>query len=62
MFSPVSIGIRLGILGLILAAALFVHFRGRVRLKFGRQLTDHSTFTAPYNALVYLFSGVPNRA
>lgn len=62
MFSPLSIGLRLGFLSLILAAALFVHFRGRVRLKFARQLTDHSTFTAPYNALVYLFSGVPNQS
>lgn len=61
MFSPLSIGIRLAILGVLLTAALFVHYRGKVRLKFLRQLTDHSTFTAPYNALVYLFSGVPNK-
>jgi beta-hydroxylase len=33
-----------------------VHFRGRVRLKFRRQITDHSTFSAPYNFLVYLSS------
>ena len=43
-----------------LASALYVHFRGRVRHRFGRQLTDHSTFMAPYNALIYLFSAVPN--
>ena len=61
MFSPLSIGIRLGVLAFLVAAALYVHYRGRVRLKFLRQLTDHSTFTAPYNALVYLFSRVPNR-
>ena len=42
-----------------LASALFIHFRGRERLRFARQLTDHSTFTAPYNALMYLFSAVP---
>jgi beta-hydroxylase len=42
-----------------LASALFIHFRGRDRLRFARQLTDHSTFTAPYNALMYLFSAVP---
>lgn len=42
-------------------SAAFVHFRGQVRHRFLRQLTDHSTFIAPYNALVYLFSGVPNR-
>jgi beta-hydroxylase len=46
---------------LLLTAVLFVHYRGRVRLKFLRQVTDHSTFTAPYNALVYLFSKVPTR-
>ncbi len=44
-----------------MASACYVHFRGRVRHKFLRQLTDHSTFTAPYNAFVYLFSAVPNR-
>jgi len=46
---------------LLIAWALFVHFRGRTRLKFYRQVTDHSTFVAPYNALMYLFSAVPNR-
>jgi beta-hydroxylase len=45
----------------LLTAVLFVHYRGRVRLKFLRQVTDHSTFTAPYNALVYLSSKVPTR-
>jgi len=43
------------------ASVLAVHFRGRVRLRFGRQLTDHSTITAPYNVLMYLFSAVPNK-
>ncbi len=46
---------------LLLGWAAFVHFRGRTRLKFYRQVTDHSTFVAPYNALMYLFSAVPNR-
>lgn len=44
-----------------LGSALWVHLRGRVRHKFFRQLTDHSTFLAPINALIYLTSGVPNR-
>lgn len=44
-----------------LASALYVHFRGKVRHKFTRQLTDHSTFMAPYNAMIYLFSAVPNK-
>ena len=43
------------------AAALFVHFRGRVRHSLVKQLTDHSTIMAPYNALMYLFSAVPAR-
>src|SRR5215831_11471678 len=43
------------------ASVLAVHYRGKVRLSFGRQLTDHSTVMAPYNALMYLFSAVPNK-
>jgi beta-hydroxylase len=43
------------------ATALFVTFRGRARLSFTRQVTDHSTFLAPYNVLMYWFSAVPNR-
>lgn len=43
------------------ACVVHVHLRGRVRLKLPRQLTDHSTFVAPYNVLVYASSAVPNR-
>ncbi len=43
------------------ASVLTIHYRGKVRLAFGRQLTDHSTIMAPYNVLMYLFSAVPNR-
>ncbi len=32
-------------------SAVFVHFSGRIRHRFTRQLTDHSTFLAPLNAL-----------
>ena len=46
---------RLLLLFLLLSAA-YVHFRGRVRLSFRRQITDHSTVTASYNFLVYLSS------
>jgi beta-hydroxylase len=42
-------------------SAIAVHFRGKVRLGFWRQFTDHSTIMAPYNVLMYLFSAVPNR-
>ena len=48
-------------LGLVAVSAAAVHFRGKARLRFSRQLTDHSTFTAPYNALVYLASQAPPR-
>ena len=43
------------------AWALFVHLRGRERHKFHRQLTDHSTFVAPYNAVMYGFSASTRR-
>jgi beta-hydroxylase len=42
------------------AWALFVHHRGRERHRFHRQITDHSTVIAPYNAIMYGFSAVPN--
>jgi beta-hydroxylase len=49
------------VLYLFVASAVYVHYRGRVRHGFLRQLTDHSSLMAPYNALMYLFSAVPNR-
>ena len=52
---------KAAILYAFLASALFVHYRGSVRIRFYRQITDHSTFMAPYNALMYFFSAVPNR-
>ena len=39
----------------------YVHLRGRVRHKLGRQLSDHSTFLAPINCFLYLFSRMPNK-
>ena len=42
-------------------SAVAVHFRGKIRLGFSRQLSDHSTIMAPYNVLMYMFSAVPNR-
>ncbi len=47
------------ILLLFLLPILYVHFRGNARLKFFRQLTDHSALLAPYNVLVYGFSAAP---
>ncbi|MFN2185168.1 MAG: aspartyl/asparaginyl beta-hydroxylase domain-containing protein [Anaerolineae bacterium] len=40
---------------------LAVHLRGRARLRFDRQLVDHSAVFAPYNLLMYAFSAVPAR-
>ncbi len=37
----------------------YVHFRGKVRLRFSRQLFDHSTILAPVNCLLYCFSSAP---
>lgn len=51
--------IKLGIVAIFIASTAYVHFRGRVRLGFWRQLTDHSTFMAPINCLMYLFSKLP---
>ena len=49
------------VLWAFIGSALAVHFRGKVRLGFWRQLSDHSTIMAPYNVLMYLFSAVPNQ-
>ncbi|MEP7042881.1 MAG: aspartyl/asparaginyl beta-hydroxylase domain-containing protein [Dokdonella sp.] len=56
-----QISFRLVLLILVLlyvASVLYVHLRGRARLKFGRQLVDHSGLFAPYNLLMYAFSAV----
>lgn len=42
-------------------SVLYVRYRGKVRYNFLRQLTDHSTFLAPYNALIYLLSSAPQK-
>ena len=50
---------KLVAVSVITASAFYVHRRGKVRHRFTRQLTDHSTFLAVYNALIYLSSAVP---
>ena len=47
------------IIYVIIISTVYVHFRGRERLTFLRQITDHSTFFAPINLLMYLFSKAP---
>lgn len=49
---------------IVIAFALsvaYIHFRGRVRHRLSRQLSDHSTVLAPINSFLYLFSRLPNR-
>src|SRR5438874_355720 len=41
------------------AAVLYVHLRGTVRLRWWRQLLDHSTVMAPINALMQMCSRAP---
>lgn len=53
--------IVLYVLILFSLCVLLVHLRGRSRLRFDRQLVDHSAIFAPYNLLMYAFSAVPAR-
>ncbi len=53
--------VKWALVALFVASVLYVHLRGRVRHRPVKQLTDHSTFVAPYNVLMYAFSGVPAR-
>lgn len=43
-----------------IASLCFVHFRGKARLPFLKQLFDHSTFMVPMNIVIYAFTRVPN--
>ncbi|RMQ49457.1 hypothetical protein ALQ04_03433 [Pseudomonas cichorii] len=52
---------KASILMLFLGSTLYVHLRGRARLPLLRQFVNHSALFAPYNALMYLFSGVPSK-
>src|SRR3569832_1941779 len=56
LFAP-----QLVILYVLAASTINVHFRGKQRLRFARQLGDHSTYLAPYNVLMYAGSAVPNK-
>ncbi|MEZ5667708.1 MAG: aspartyl/asparaginyl beta-hydroxylase domain-containing protein [Alphaproteobacteria bacterium] len=49
------------VLYVFILSAIVIHYRGKVRHRFTRQLTDHSTFLAPINLLMYGLSSVPNR-
>jgi beta-hydroxylase len=47
------------VIALFALCVLAIHLRGRARLRFDRQLVDHSALFAPYNLLMYAFSAVP---
>src|SRR5580698_5528550 len=49
------------ILYVLIVSTIIVHYRGKMRYKFFRQLTDHSTFMAPINVPMYVLSGVENK-
>ena len=55
-----GLAIKLAVVMLFLLGGTYVHFRGRIRHRFQRQLLDHSTVMAPYNLFVYARSAVPN--
>eukprot|EP01030_Chromulinospumella_sphaerica_P010115 gene10115-9923_t len=57
----VSIAAKASLLLLFLGSTYYVHMRGKARLPVLRQFVNHSALFAPYNALMYLFSGVPSK-
>ena len=56
LFAP-----QLVVLYILVGSTLYVHFRGRERLRISRQIGDHSTYLAPYNVLMYAGSAIPNQ-
>jgi len=55
-----SLAVKWIVLAIFVLSALYVHFRGQVRHRFLRQLSDHSSFLAPLNVFMYMFSKVPS--
>lgn len=54
-----SIPLRYWVLMIFIASALYAHYRGKVRFRLARALTDFTVLIAPVNALMYLFSRAP---
>ncbi len=50
---------RWAILFVFIVCIVYTHRRGKVRHRWYRQLSDHSSLTAPLNCFVYAFSNVP---
>lgn len=53
--------IKWTLITLFLFSVVYTHYRGKVRYRWLRQSTDHSTFMAPINAFMTLFSPLPDR-
>lgn len=53
--------IKWTLITLFLASVCYTHFRGKIRYRWLRQSTDHSTFMAPINAFMTLFSSQPDK-
>lgn len=49
------------IIGIFIISVIYAHARGVEKLKFSRQLFDHSTFMAPINMFMTGFSRLPAR-
>lgn len=56
-----SFAAKVLVLALFIVPTLYVHLRGKARLPVLRQFVNHSALFAPYNSLMYLFSGVPSK-
>lgn len=52
---------KLAMVSFYLVSIFHIHFRGKVRLPFMRQLFDHSSFMAPINLFMHLLSKVPSK-
>jgi beta-hydroxylase len=48
------------IVGIYVISILHIHFRGKVRLPFFRQIFDHSSLVSPINTFMHMFSRVPS--
>lgn len=58
---PRGLTIKIVIVAALFLGTVYVHYHGKIRFRFFRQLSDHSTILAPINSLMYLFSAVPHK-
>jgi beta-hydroxylase len=52
--------VKFWVIVVFVVSAVYIHYRGKMRLSVTRQLGDHSTFMAQINVFMYLFSKVPD--